>query len=148
MKKKNLLILISIPIITLLTPLILLNYQASTDPEFQSPQYLESYLLAGFIITEIVLTVSSWFLQDKSNVRTELKEHTQDINKGITVDMIKRAFKISKKYGIIRRTYSFIGTPLETRMVEYFTAVPTTQHTPAAYSQTYRSEPIATRTGL
>jgi len=41
-------------------------------------------------------------------------EILRHINKGITVDMIKRAFKISKEYGIIRRTYSFIGTPLET----------------------------------
>jgi len=36
------------------------------------------------------------------------------INKGITVPMINNAFRISKDYGITRRTYSFIGTPLET----------------------------------
>lgn len=81
MKKKNLIILVSIPIITLLLPLVWINYQSNVDPEFQPPQYLESYLLAGFIIAEIILTVSSWFLQDKSNVRGDLKEHTKEINK-------------------------------------------------------------------
>ena len=38
----------------------------------------------------------------------------QHINKGTTVEMIKHAFKISKDYGIMRRSYCFIGTPLET----------------------------------
>ena len=37
----------------------------------------------------------------------------RDINKGTTVEMIKRAFKVSKKYGIKRRTYALLGTPLE-----------------------------------
>lgn len=37
---------------------------------------------------------------------------------------------------------------LELRMIEYFKAVPTTQQTPAAYVQTYRSEPLAGRSGL
>ena len=35
------------------------------------------------------------------------------INKGTTVDMIKRAFSVSKKYGIKRRTYCLLGTPPE-----------------------------------
>lgn len=47
-------------------------------------------------------------------VESASPEILQHINKGITVDMIRKAFKVSKKYGIIRRTYSFIGTPLET----------------------------------
>jgi len=38
----------------------------------------------------------------------------QHINKGITLDMIKRAFKVTKNYGITRRMYSFIGSPMET----------------------------------
>ena len=38
----------------------------------------------------------------------------RDINKGTTVPMIKRAFDVSKKYGIKRRTYALLGTPLET----------------------------------
>ncbi|KAF6247004.1 B12-binding domain-containing radical SAM protein [Nitrosopumilus sp. b3] len=37
----------------------------------------------------------------------------RDINKGTTVEMIKRAFDVSKKYGIKRRTYALLGTPLE-----------------------------------
>lgn len=47
-------------------------------------------------------------------VESASPEILQHINKGITVDMIKNAFKLSRKYGIIRRTYCFIGTPLET----------------------------------
>ncbi len=35
------------------------------------------------------------------------------INKGTTVDMIRKAFAISKKFGIARRTYCLLGTPLE-----------------------------------
>jgi radical SAM superfamily enzyme YgiQ (UPF0313 family) len=35
------------------------------------------------------------------------------INKGTTVDMIKRSFAVSKKYGIRRRTYCLLGTPPE-----------------------------------
>jgi len=35
------------------------------------------------------------------------------INKGTTVDMIRRAFKVSRKYGIKRRTYALLGTPPE-----------------------------------
>ena len=35
------------------------------------------------------------------------------INKGTTVPMIRKAFEISKKYGIQRRTYCILGTPLE-----------------------------------
>lgn len=38
----------------------------------------------------------------------------QEINKGVTVDMIRKSFNISKKYGITRRMYGFIGTPVET----------------------------------
>ena len=38
----------------------------------------------------------------------------RDINKGTTVEMIKKAFDVSKKYGIKRRTYALLGTPLET----------------------------------
>ncbi len=38
----------------------------------------------------------------------------RDINKGTTVPMIKKAFDVSKKYGIKRRTYALLGTPLET----------------------------------
>jgi anaerobic magnesium-protoporphyrin IX monomethyl ester cyclase len=37
----------------------------------------------------------------------------RDINKGTTVEMIKNAFDVSKKYGIKRRTYALLGTPLE-----------------------------------
>jgi len=37
----------------------------------------------------------------------------RDINKGTTVEMIRRAFTTSKKYGIKRRTYALLGTPLE-----------------------------------
>ncbi|MBI3622782.1 cobalamin B12-binding domain-containing protein [Candidatus Pacearchaeota archaeon] len=37
----------------------------------------------------------------------------RDINKGTTVPMIRRAFAVSKKYGIRRRTYCLLGTPLE-----------------------------------
>jgi anaerobic magnesium-protoporphyrin IX monomethyl ester cyclase len=37
----------------------------------------------------------------------------RDINKGTTVEMIKKAFDVSKKYGIKRRTYALLGTPLE-----------------------------------
>jgi len=37
----------------------------------------------------------------------------RDINKGTTVDMIKKAFAVSKKFGIKRRTYALLGTPLE-----------------------------------
>lgn len=35
------------------------------------------------------------------------------INKGTTVPMIRKAFAISKKYGIRRRTYCLLGTPPE-----------------------------------
>lgn len=38
----------------------------------------------------------------------------RDINKGTTVPMIKNAFAMAKKYGIKRRTYAILGTPLET----------------------------------
>lgn len=38
----------------------------------------------------------------------------QHIKKGTTVDMIRRAFSLSKKYGITRRMYGFIGTSPET----------------------------------
>lgn len=34
----------------------------------------------------------------------------RDINKGTTVNMIKNAFDVSKKYGIRRRTYALLGT--------------------------------------
>lgn len=37
----------------------------------------------------------------------------RDINKGTTVEMIKKAFAVAKKYGIKRRTYALLGTPLE-----------------------------------
>lgn len=37
----------------------------------------------------------------------------RDINKGTTVDMIRKAFAVSKKFGIKRRTYALLGTPLE-----------------------------------
>jgi len=37
----------------------------------------------------------------------------RDINKGTTVEMIRRAFIVAKKYGIKRRTYCLLGTPLE-----------------------------------
>jgi len=37
----------------------------------------------------------------------------REINKGTTVPMIKKAFDVSKKYGIKRRTYALLGTPLE-----------------------------------
>ncbi len=37
----------------------------------------------------------------------------REINKGTTVEMIRRAFITSKKYGIKRRTYAILGTPLE-----------------------------------
>ena len=37
----------------------------------------------------------------------------RDINKGTTVDMIRKAFTVSKKFGIKRRTYALLGTPLE-----------------------------------
>jgi len=37
----------------------------------------------------------------------------RDINKGTTVDMIRSSFKIAKKFGIKRRTYALLGTPLE-----------------------------------
>lgn len=37
----------------------------------------------------------------------------RDINKGTTVDMIRQAFKVAKKFGIRRRTYALLGTPLE-----------------------------------
>src|SRR3972149_1405343 len=40
----------------------------------------------------------------------EIQRH---INKGTTVDMIRKSFSISKKYGIARRTYCLLGTPLE-----------------------------------
>jgi len=35
------------------------------------------------------------------------------INKGTTVEMIRKAFQISKKHGIARRTYCLLGTPPE-----------------------------------
>jgi len=41
-------------------------------------------------------------------------EILKHINKGITVDMIRKSFKLCHKYGIVTRAYSFIGTPLET----------------------------------
>jgi len=37
----------------------------------------------------------------------------REINKGTTVPMIRKAFDVSKKYGIKRRTYALLGTPLE-----------------------------------
>lgn len=37
----------------------------------------------------------------------------RNINKGITIDMIRKSFAITKKYGIRRRTYCLLGTPLE-----------------------------------
>lgn len=37
----------------------------------------------------------------------------RDINKGTTVEMIKKAFDVAKKYNIRRRTYALLGTPLE-----------------------------------
>jgi len=40
----------------------------------------------------------------------EIQRH---INKGTTVDMIRRSFSVSKKYGIRRRTYCLLGTPPE-----------------------------------
>ena len=46
-------------------------------------------------------------------LETGSAEIHRDINKGTTVDMIKRAFAVSKKYGIRRRTYALLGTPLE-----------------------------------
>ena len=53
---------------------------------------------------------TEFFIGLESGV-AEIHEH---INKGTTVEMIKHAFKISKEYGIMRRSYCFIGTPLET----------------------------------
>jgi radical SAM superfamily enzyme YgiQ (UPF0313 family) len=41
-------------------------------------------------------------------------EILKHINKGITIEMIKKSFKLCHKYGIVTRAYSFIGTPLET----------------------------------
>lgn len=43
-----------------------------------------------------------------------VEEIHRHINKGTTVKMIKNAFNVSRKYGILRRSYCFIGTPLET----------------------------------
>jgi radical SAM superfamily enzyme YgiQ (UPF0313 family) len=37
----------------------------------------------------------------------------RDINKGTTVEMIRKAFDVAKKYNIRRRTYALLGTPLE-----------------------------------
>ena len=37
----------------------------------------------------------------------------RDINKGTTIDMIRNSFKVAKKFGIKRRTYALLGTPLE-----------------------------------
>ena len=53
---------------------------------------------------------TEFFIGLESGV-AEIHEH---INKGTTVPMIKHDFKISKEYGIMRRSYCFIGTPLET----------------------------------
>jgi len=41
------------------------------------------------------------------------EEIHRHINKGTTVEMIRRAFAVSKKYGIRRRTYCLLGIPLE-----------------------------------
>ena len=38
----------------------------------------------------------------------------RDIKKGTTIPMIRKAFEITKRYGIRRRTYVILGTPLET----------------------------------
>ncbi len=43
------------------------------------------------------------------------------INKGTTVDMIRKAFAVSKKFGIKRRTYCLLGTPLESNQTIYET---------------------------
>jgi len=41
------------------------------------------------------------------------EEIHRHINKGTTVEMIRRAFAVSKKHGIRRRTYCLLGIPLE-----------------------------------
>lgn len=41
------------------------------------------------------------------------EEIHRHINKGTTVEMIRRAFTVSKKHGIRRRTYCLLGIPLE-----------------------------------
>ena len=41
------------------------------------------------------------------------EEIHRHINKGTTVEMIRRSFAVSKKYGIRRRTYCLLGIPLE-----------------------------------
>lgn len=38
----------------------------------------------------------------------------KEINKGVTVSMIRNAFNTARKHGIVRRMYGFIGTPVET----------------------------------
>ena len=37
----------------------------------------------------------------------------RNIRKGTTIPMIRRAFEVTKRYGIRRRTYCILGTPLE-----------------------------------
>ena len=37
----------------------------------------------------------------------------RDIKKGTTIPMIRKAFEVTKRYGIRRRTYVILGTPLE-----------------------------------
>lgn len=104
MKKRTLIILAIIPIIGLLFPLAWLNYQTQQDSNFQPPQYLEYYLLAGFIIAEIALSISSWYRQDKNNLREDRKTHSKEfldalnILDGADISVTKTKFDVCVPY--------------------------------------------------
>lgn len=81
MNKKSTIIITVIPIIVLFFILGVLHYLTAIDKNFTYPDHVEIYLLAGFITVEIILNMINWILQDKNNVRNDLKDHTKDINK-------------------------------------------------------------------
>ena len=96
MNKQRTIAITLIPIIVLFLILGTLHYLAATYENFTYPEHVESYLLAGFITAEIILNMINWLMQDKNNVRSELKEHTKEINK-IFIRMTESYIRMGKE---------------------------------------------------
>ena len=73
---------------------------------------------ANFRVDKMDEEICSWLEKAKCTeawfgVESGSPEILKDIQKGISVKMIKNAFVITKRHGLIRRAYCLLGTPLE-----------------------------------
>ena len=73
---------------------------------------------ANFRVDKMDEEICKWLTKAKCTeawfgVESGSPEILKHIQKGISVEMIKKAFVVTKKYGIIRRAYCLLGTPPE-----------------------------------